>query len=97
MNKHLSNKVIVFTAAMSIAVAVLIFFLGVTNHTFCGVRADNFRGMLSIGFGLGCIPFIPVHCRCTGRIDVQFISVSIHVMETVSGGNRSGWCGHSNK
>ncbi|WP_300494230.1 phosphatidylglycerophosphatase A [uncultured Methylophaga sp.] len=59
MNKHLSNKVIVFTAAMSIAVAVLIFFLGVTNHTFCGVRADNFRGMLSIGFGLGCIPFIP--------------------------------------
>ena len=31
MNKHLSNKVIVFTAAMSIAVAVLIFFLGVTT------------------------------------------------------------------
>lgn len=59
MNKHLSNKVIVFTAVMIIAVAVLIFFLGISNHTFCGVRADNFRAMLAIGFGLGCIPFIP--------------------------------------
>lgn len=58
MNR-LSKTVIISLIALSIGAIGLVLFLSLSNQGFCGVRTDDFMGMLSIGFGLGCMPFIP--------------------------------------
>lgn len=74
-----SRTVIISLITLCIGAIGLVLFLGLSGQGFCGVRTNDFMGMLSIGFGLGCMPFIPGTAGALAGVILSLYLCRLHV------------------
>jgi phosphatidylglycerophosphatase A len=74
MNRQLGKKAIISLVLLCIAVASIGWYLALSNQTLCGASTEDAMVMLSIGLGLGCVPFIP---GTTGALGGVILSILI--------------------
>jgi len=73
MNRRLGKKAIIWLVLLCIAVASIGWYLALSNQTLCGASTEDAMVMLSIGLGLGCVPFIPGTAGALGGVILSLL------------------------
>lgn len=73
MNRQLGQKAIITLVILCIAVASIGWYLALSNQTLCGASTEDAMVMLSIGLGLGCVPFIPGTAGALGGVILSLL------------------------
>lgn len=71
MNRQLGQKAII--SLVILCIAVVGWYLALSNHTLCGASTENAMVMLSIGLGLGCVPLIPGTAGALGGVILSLL------------------------